>query len=117
MERSERLNKSEESSSFYERAKKVIKQIPCGKVATYGQIAFYAGSARAARQVVWVLHSSSKRDNLPWHRVINGKGKISLKPGLGYELQKSLLEAEGIAFDEADQIDLNHCGFRMDRPV
>ncbi len=117
MERSERLKKFEESSSFYERAKEVIKLIPDGRVATYGQIAFYAGSSRAARQVAWVLHSSSERDNLPWHRVINRKGKISLKPGLGYELQRSLLEAEGIAFDEADQVDLNLYGFRMDKPV
>lgn len=111
------MNNSEECSSFYERAKKAIKQIPYGKVATYGQIAFYAGSPRAARQVAWVLHSSSERDNLPWHRVINGKGKISLKPGLGYELQRSLLEAEGITFDEADEVDLNHFGFRMDKAV
>jgi methylated-DNA-protein-cysteine methyltransferase-like protein len=111
------LTSSEESSSFYERVKKVIKLIPYGNVATYGQVAFYAGSSRAARQVAWVLHSSSERDNLPWHRVINGKGKISLKPGLGYELQRSLLEAEGIAFDETDQVDLNHFGFRMDKPV
>ncbi len=111
------MKNSEEPSSFYERVKQIIKQIPYGMVATYGQIAFYAGSSRAARQVAWVLHSSSERDNLPWHRVINGKGKISLKPSLGYELQRSLLEAEGIVFDEAAQVDLNRYGFRMHKPV
>ena len=113
MERSEELNRKVDTSSFCARVKKIIKGIPMGKVATYGQIAFYAGSAQAARQVAWVLHSSSQSDKLPWHRVINSKGKISLKPGLGYELQRSLLEAEGITFDEADQVDLDRFGFRM----
>jgi methylated-DNA-protein-cysteine methyltransferase-like protein len=101
-------------SSFHERVRRIIKRIPYGKVATYGQIAFYAGSSSAARQVTWVLHSCSERDALPWHRVINGKGKISLKPGLGYELQRSLLESEGIEFDEEERIDLKRYGFRLD---
>jgi methylated-DNA-protein-cysteine methyltransferase-like protein len=86
--------------------KKVIKKIPRGKVATYGQIAALAGNPRAARQVVRILHSSSRKDKLPWHRVINSKGTISLKPGQGYELQKSLLEKEGIKFGLRDAVDL-----------
>ena len=86
--------------------KKVIKKIPKGKVTTYGQIAAMAGNPRAARLVVRVLHSSSRKDKLPWHRVINSKGKISLGPGEGYEEQKSLLIAEGVWFDDNDKIDL-----------
>ncbi|MHA1254651.1 MAG: MGMT family protein [Promethearchaeota archaeon] len=93
--------------SFTERLKALIKQIPIGKVATYGQIALYAGNPRASRQVAWVLHSSSRKDNLPWHRVINSKGRISLPKGRGYELQKKLLENEGVVFDEDDFIDLD----------
>jgi len=55
---------------------------------------------------VRVLHSSSEKENLPWHRVINRNGSISLKPGQGYELQKALLKDEGIKFNLDDTIDL-----------
>ncbi len=92
--------------TFHEKIIKVIKQIPCGKVAAYGQIAAIAGNPRDARQVVRTLHISSKKENLPWHRVINRKGMISLKPGQGYELQKSMLKSEGIEFNEKDVVDL-----------
>lgn len=94
-------------NSFFERVKKLIKQIPNGKVATYGQIAVYAGNPRAARQVAWILHSSSRKYNLPWHRVINSRGCISLPPHRGYKIQKRLLEQEGIIFQEDGSIDLN----------
>ncbi|KPK63353.1 hypothetical protein AMJ83_07210 [candidate division WOR_3 bacterium SM23_42] len=91
---------------FYQHVVKLIRSIPEGKVATYGQIAEYAGNPRAARQVSYILHSSSEKENLPWQRVINSKGRISMKRGRGYELQKTLLEDEGIVFDEEDGIDL-----------
>ncbi len=92
--------------TFFQRVIAIIKNIPEGKVATYGQIATYAGNPRAARQVSYILHSSSRKKNLPWHRVINSKGSISLKPGHGYELQKQMLKKEGITFQENDCIDL-----------
>jgi len=92
--------------SFHQRTIEIIKRIPKGKVATYGQIAAYAGSNRAARQVARILHSSSRKENLPWHRVVNSKGGISLEPGSGYEVQKSLLEKEGIIFKKDNCIDL-----------
>ncbi|MBE0432067.1 MGMT family protein [candidate division WOR-3 bacterium] len=90
---------------FYERVVKVIKSIPAGRVVTYGQIAEYAGKPRAAREVAYILHSSSEKENLPWQRVINSKGQISLRPGYGYELQKRLLEDEGVVFDGEDRVD------------
>ena len=93
--------------SFSQRVRTLIKNIPFGKVATYGQIARYAGNPRAARQVAWILHSCSQKDNLPWHRVINSKGKISLPPGGGYETQKKLLELEGIEFKKNNSIALD----------
>ncbi len=93
--------------SFHKRVITAIKKIPKGKVATYGQIAALAGNPRAARQVVRVLHSCSDKDKLPWHRVINCKGSISLKRGQGYELQKAMLADEGVIFGEHDLIDLN----------
>lgn len=92
---------------FYQRVVKLIKSIPYGKVATYGQIAEYAGNRRAAREVAYILHSSSEKENLPWQRVINSKGRISMKPGRGYELQKQLLQDEGVIFDEEDRVDFD----------
>ena len=85
----------------------IIQRIPRGKIATYGQIAFLAGNPLASRQVSRLLHSSTGKFDLPWQRVINSKGTISLKRGCGYERQKELLIAEGIDFDVRDRIDLN----------
>jgi len=96
-----------EGSSFSQRVKDIIKKIPSGRVATYGQIAAYAGNPRAARQVVWILHSSTRKDKLAWHRVVNRRGQISLKPKYGYEIQKMLLKNEGIKFDKSDIIDFD----------
>ena len=86
---------------------KLIKCIPRGKVATYGQIACLAGFCSSVRRVVWILHSCSKKEGLPWHRVVNQKGTISLKPGSGYEKQKEMLQKEGIVFNKKDRIDLD----------
>jgi methylated-DNA-protein-cysteine methyltransferase-like protein len=91
--------------SFTFTVKNLINQIPEGRVSTYGIIAAIAGNPRAARQVARVLHVCSKKDGLPWHRVVNRNGKISLKPSGGYEAQKQLLEAEGIVFGPKDIID------------
>ncbi len=96
------------NTPFYQRAKESIKKIPKGKVATYGQIAAFAGNPRAARQVAWILHSSSRKDKLPWHRVVNSKGRISLKRNYGYEMQKELLKREGIRFNQDDRIDFKN---------
>ncbi|KPK99667.1 MAG: DNA methyltransferase [candidate division Zixibacteria bacterium SM23_73_3] len=94
-----------EGFSFSQRVKDIIKKIPQGKVATYGQIAAYAGNPRAARQVVRILHSSARKDKLPWHRIVNREGRIALKSNYGYEIQKELLRKEGIKFDKNDFID------------
>jgi methylated-DNA-protein-cysteine methyltransferase-like protein len=90
---------------FTERVCEVIAAIPEGKVATYGQIAVMAGNQRSARQVVRILHTLSRSRNLPWHRVVNVKGRISLPVGAGFELQRELLENEGIVFDGRGVID------------
>lgn len=90
--------------SFTEKVVGVIRKIPKGEVATYGLVATMAGNRHAARQVVWVLNSSSQKEGLPWHRVINSRATISLT-GEGYRLQRNLLEAEGVIFDEKDKVD------------
>jgi methylated-DNA-protein-cysteine methyltransferase-like protein len=92
--------------SFQQRVVALIKKIPRGRVATYGQIALLAGNHRAARQVAWALHSSAVKENLPWHRVINSRGFISLKPGAGFELQRTILSGEGIVFSSDGSVDL-----------
>lgn len=91
---------------FTERAIEVIKQIPAGKVMTYGQVARIAGSPRGARQVVRILHSLSRAHALPWHRVINAKGEIAFQEEEPLMIQKMELEAEGIEFVNERQIDL-----------
>jgi len=93
--------------SFHQRVAATIKQIPRGRVATYGQIAAMAGNPLGAREVVRVLHSSSDKYKLPWHRVINRLGKISLWRNQGYERQKALLAREGLVFGLRDVIDLD----------
>ena len=96
--------KSKIVSPFTKRVIEVIKSIPKGKIATYGQIADLAGNRFAARQVVWILSLQSDKHKLPWHRVINSQGKIGLK-GEGCKIQKRLLIQEGIVFDERDKVD------------
>jgi methylated-DNA-protein-cysteine methyltransferase-like protein len=91
---------------FTSKVIKLIKSIPRGKVATYGQIACLTGFYPSVRRVVWILHSCSKKERLPWHRVVNRRGSISLKSRAGYEKQKEILEREGIVFDERERIDL-----------
>ncbi len=87
----------------------IIKAIPPGKVLTYGRIAALAGNPGAARQVSRFLHSMSGKYDLPWHRVINARGEISLKKSHGYELQKALLESEGVRFSLRSRVDLSTC--------
>jgi methylated-DNA-protein-cysteine methyltransferase-like protein len=94
-------------SEFHQRVVDLIRKIPIGKVATYGQIAALAGNPRAARQIVRVLHTLSNVEKLPWHRVVNRHGRISLQPGSGYELQKAMLRDEGVQFSTDDRIDLD----------
>lgn len=94
-------------TSFTDKVIEVIRNIPKGRVMTYGSIAAAVGSPRGARQVVRILHSCAEKEGLPWHRVVNRDGGISLRPGYGYELQMSLLEGEGVEFGAENRIDLH----------
>jgi methylated-DNA-protein-cysteine methyltransferase related protein len=85
--------------SLYETIYAMVKKIPKGKVATYGQIARLCGLREHARLVGYALHNLKPNSGVPWHRVINSKGMISLPKHAGaYERQKTLLEKEGIIF-------------------
>lgn len=97
-----------EQTPFTKSVLKVLKKIPRGSVATYAQIALLAGNPRAVRGVVWILHSSSHTHGLPWHRVINSKGRISF-PVLSESFlkQKGMLEREGVEVGAYGEIELN----------
>ena len=91
----------------YEVIWSMVKRIPRGRVATYGQIAELAGLEGHARQVGYALHNLPGSSDVPWHRVINAKGEISARgAGDSHELQRMLLEAEGIELDRHGRIDL-----------
>ncbi len=86
----------------------VIRRIPKGWVATYGQIAAMAGLPGRARLVGYVLQHLDPASKIPWHRVVNARGELSysLSRNGGDALQRRLLEKEGIAFDDRNRFDL-----------
>ncbi|SFI76753.1 methylated-DNA-protein-cysteine methyltransferase related protein [Paenibacillus sp. UNC496MF] len=95
---------------------KIVSNIPAGRVMTYGGIAERAGSPRAARQVVRILHSMSDKHGLPWHRVINAKGEIAIGSDEGRFLQRALLEEEGVYVNPAGVVDLDEYRHVPDAP-
>ena len=95
----------------FEKIYEVVSNIPKGKVATYGQVALLAGNPRWARVVGYALHVNPAPGVIPCHRVVNRKGKVA--PGFafgGEDIQRQLLEAEGIVFEPDGRIDLKKYG-------
>jgi len=86
----------------------VIRRIPKGWVATYGQVAAMAGLPRRARLVGYVLQHLDPAIKIPWHRVVNAKGEVSysLSRNGGDALQRQLLEKEGVEFDDMNRFNL-----------
>lgn len=86
-----------ENDNFFERVYEIARQIPYGKVTSYGAIAKVLGSARSARMVGWAMNSSGKHEDIPAHRVVNRKGLLTGKHHFdGTNLMQQLLENEGI---------------------
>jgi methylated-DNA-protein-cysteine methyltransferase-like protein len=95
---------------MFQKILRVVRTIPSGKVATYGQIAYTAGFPGAARQVAWALNASN---GLPWHRVVGAGGRILLGGESGLE-QRMRLQAEGVAFRGLRvRMDLHQHKFRL----
>ena len=93
--------------STYQRIYDVVRRIPEGRVATYGQVAALAGLAGHARQVGYALHALEDGSDVPWQRVINARGEVSPRSDPGWEgYQRHLLEEEGVAFDLRGRVDL-----------
>ena len=115
MEKQPPTNKSEHAQSVYA----LVRKIPEGQVMTYGGIASRVGPPEGTDIYAyerigprWVGYAmSSCPDDVPWHRVVNAKGMISERLGFGKHVQKSLLEDEGVEFDQRDRIDLELFGW------
>ena len=91
----------------FEKIYEVVKSIPKGRVATYGQVALLAGNPRWARVVGYALHVNPEPGIIPCHRVVNREGKVALGFAFGGEdVQRQLLESEGIVFESDGRIDL-----------
>ena len=110
---------------YYQTVWDLVRQIPSGQVATYGQIASLVGPPEGmdasdyqpwgARWVGGAMAACP--DDVPWQRVINSQGKISLREGGGQNHQKELLEEEGVEFDDRDRIDLGRFGWDGPAPM
>ncbi len=101
----------------YERIYAVVSRIPRGRVATYGQVAQLARVPGQARLVGYAMFALPRTTTVPWHRVINAKGKVSLR-GDGRDgalRQRMLLEREGIQFDARDRVSLVRFGWKPSR--
>lgn len=95
----------------FEKIYEVVKNIPKGKVATYGQVAFLAGNPRWSRVVGYALHSKPESLDIPCHRVVNREGRLAPSFAFGSdELQRQLLESEGIVFEPDGKVNLKKYG-------
>jgi len=100
-------------STSYERIYAVVRRIPAGRVATYGQVAELAGLPGHARQVGYAMHALPQGTSLPWHRVINARGEVSRRRRPGGELsQRIRLEEEGVGFDLRGRVALGKVQWR-----
>ena len=98
--------------SVFEKIYEVVKTIPKGKVATYGQVAFLAGNPRWARVVGYALHNNPSPETIPCHRVVNREGKVAEAFVFGGGgAQRTRLENEGIKFEADGRVDLKKYGF------
>lgn len=98
--------------SVYEKIYDVVRQIPFGRVASYGQVARHVESC-TARMVGYAMAALSFNSDVPWHRVINSQGKISLRAdGREDAAQRALLETEGIDFDHRGRINFEKFGWQ-----
>lgn len=103
-------------SQSYTRIYAVVRRIPRGRVATYGQVAALAGREGHARQVGYAMHALPNGTTVPWHRVINARGEISHRSQFGGEIrQRLLLEAEGVEFDWRGRVRLSRYQWRSRR--
>jgi methylated-DNA-protein-cysteine methyltransferase-like protein len=102
--------------STYQSIYAVVRRIPRGRVASYGQVARVAGLTNAARQVGYALHALPTGSSVPWHRVLNAQGSVSIRNHHALT-QRLLLAREGVRFDARARVDLTRFGWRPGRPA
>ena len=104
--------------SVYAKYYEVVRRIPRGRVATYGQVARLAGLPGRARQVGYAMAALPDESDVPWHRVVNARGEVSSRAGgTAFELiQRDMLETEGVRFDAAGRMDLERYGWSPREP-
>lgn len=102
---------------FTESVCSLLKNVPAGRVVTYGSLAAAAGSPRGARQVVRILHTQSRKRNLPWHRVVASGGRIAITDPHGAELQKERLRSEGVDIGVGGRLDMNRYAWDFPDPI
>jgi methylated-DNA-protein-cysteine methyltransferase-like protein len=106
------------SEGFFQAVYAIVRRIPKGKVATYGQIARLAGRPRSAKVVGWALHCNPQPGIIPCHRVVDRNGCLSISFAFGgINQQKILLENEGIIIDESGKINLNQYQWADDSTI
>lgn len=111
------MSETNPTGARYGRIYAVVVRIPRGRVASYGQVAVLAGLPGRARQVGTALASLPDGSRVPWHRVVNAAGKVSLRGFPGPDgFQRHLLEEEGVPFSAAGRIDLEQYGWRLRPP-
>jgi methylated-DNA-protein-cysteine methyltransferase-like protein len=99
-----KINGDHMAGADFNKVHHIVRQVPSGKVVTYGQIAFWLGWPHGARTVGWAMRVPPAGDPIPWHRVLNAKGRISIADD---DEQRIRLESEGIIFDTSGRIDLH----------
>jgi methylated-DNA-protein-cysteine methyltransferase-like protein len=97
---------------FTARVYRIVRSVPRGRVVSYGGVAAILGKPRAARGVGQALSALPEGSDVPWWRVINGRGEISIKGRIhGAALQRALLRAEGVRFDRSGRVDWTKFGW------
>lgn len=101
------MKRSAKSAGFFESVWRLVRRVPPGRVVTYGQVAAMLGHPRAARTVGWAMHSLPEGGDVPWWRVLNAQGRSSIDClEHSADLQRQLLEQEGVVFDQKGYVDL-----------
>ena len=96
-------------AGFFEKVYRIVRSIPRGRVATYGQVARLVGKPQAARMVGWAMASSQPADRVPWHRVVGAGGRLIIAKSIHYtQIQKQLLQQEGVSF-QGQRIVMSQC--------
>ncbi len=105
-----RSTRLDAAPTLFSRVYALVRKIPRGRVVTYGQIARALGMPHGARTVGWAMRAC--QEDVPWHRVVNACGEISVRPTAGFHEQRARLQAEGVRFNRSGKIDLERYAWK-----